>query len=94
MLVLLPMLMMVGGMGTPADPGSPDPYDEWDVGWDGAQVRAPTAKKQKTPDLANADAFVEWEVVEEDAPGAAAPSSVYDVEMDNILEGRAETGLY
>ena len=78
MLALFPQLMMVGGAGTPADLGSPDHYEEWDAAWDGAQVRAPTAKKQKTPYQADADAFAEWEVVEEDAPGAAAPSSVYD----------------
>jgi hypothetical protein len=94
MLALLPLLMMVGGVGAPADPGSPDPYEDWEAGWDGAQVRAPAAKKQKTPDQADADAFAAWEVVEEGAPGAAAPSGVYDVEMENILEGRAEAGLY
>ena len=94
MLALLPLLMMVGGAGTPADPGSPDPFLDWEAGWDGAQVRAPAAKKQKAPDQADADAFAAWEVVEEGAPGAAAPSSVYDVEMENILEGRAEVGLY
>ena len=85
MLALLPLLMMVGGVGAPADPGSPDPYEDWEAGWDGAQVRAPAAKKQKTPDQAGADAFAAWEVVEEGAPGAAAPSGVYDVEMENIL---------
>ena len=94
MLALLPLLMMVGGAGTPADLGSPDPFPDWEAGWDGAQVRAPAAKKQKTPDQADADAFAEWEVVEEYAPGAVAPSCVYDVEMHNILEGRAEAGLY
>ena len=53
MLALLPLLMMVGGAGTPADPSSPDPFEDWDAGWDGAQVRAPAAKKQKTPDQRN-----------------------------------------
>ena len=76
MLALLPLLMMVGGVGTPADRGSPDPYEDWEAGWDGAQVRAPAAKKQKTPDQADADAFAAWEVVEEGAPGAAAPSGL------------------
>jgi hypothetical protein len=82
MLALLPLLMMDLLTRT---------------GKRGGTVRTfarPRRRSKKTPVQVDAGAFAAWEVVEEGAHGAAAPTSIYDVEMDNILEGRAEAGLY